>query len=225
MARDFRHKHPQPAQNSFKRKSQVATKKSYSGKPVLPMMWAGGFLVSTVLLIGFFVNQQLSIEESSLADGIVSKELNQSKPSQVSSELPVSKELESKEAKPAPVVVAALEVKPEKVTIEPDKTVYSFYEGLSKMEVVIDAEPLSVELKQPLYIQAGTFGSRKVAESELRRLAKLGQNLELSVLTTKVRTYYRLRVGPFTDRLVMNKRRNELRRLGVDTLLVKMSKS
>jgi hypothetical protein len=30
-------------------------------------------------------------------------------------------------------------------------------------------------------------------------------------------------MGPFKDRLIMNKTRNELRKLGVDTLLIKAS--
>lgn len=132
----------------------------------------------------------------------------------------VSKKLQIK-----PVVVEAVDVKSNQTQSEADeKPSFSFYEGLGKMEVVVDAVPISVELKQPYYIQAGTFGSERVAKQEQKRLERLGQKLQLSVLTTKKRVYYRLRVGPFNDRLVLNKKRNELRRLGLGTLLVKAPK-
>jgi Cell division protein len=90
---------------------------------------------------------------------------------------------------------------------------------------VVDAVPLSVALEDAYYIHAGTFGSEAVARKEQQRLANLGEAVELSVLQSGERTYYRLRVGPFHDRLAMNKRRNALRRLGVDTLLVKAPKN
>ncbi|MDR9498373.1 MAG: SPOR domain-containing protein [Hydrogenovibrio sp.] len=104
---------------------------------------------------------------------------------------------------------------------KPEEVHYTFYRGLAEAEVVVEAMPLSVELAVPHYIQAGSFGAKRYAMAEQKRLQRHGQALTVSELTTDQGTYYRLRMGPFTDRLALNKQRNELRRLGVDTLVIK----
>lgn len=222
MARDYRHGHVSHKQ-TFQRKSQAATKSTSSGRSSVPMIWAGGFLVSAVLLVGFFVTEHFvsqGVQSEKPDEPSIFKAAKDLKAQTVESVQEVSEKLQ-----PKPVVVEAVDINTAqaKTDVE-EKPLFSFYEGLGKMEVIVDAVPISVELKQPYYIQAGTFGSEKVANQEQRRLDRLGQKLQLSVLTTKKRVYYRLRVGPFNDRLVLNKKRNELRRLGVDTLLVKAPK-
>lgn len=102
-----------------------------------------------------------------------------------------------------------------------NKVNYSFYEGLAASEVVVDVEPISIKLKSPYFIQAGTFRKEADAKQEQARLLRHGQHLFLFEVTSRDKKYYRLRMGPYEDRLKMNKKRNELRRLGVDTLLVK----
>jgi len=219
MARDFRHGHHHNKQQ-FQRKSQSSSQSATNGKSSVPMIWAGGFLVSAILLIGFFVTQHFvsqAEKQNQSAETSIFKVAKEIKEKTVEKVQEVSEKMQ-----PQAVVVEAVNFqKDEELAETAQKPSYSFYEGLGKMEVVVDAVPLSVALKQPYYIQAGTFGSEKVAKQEQARLARLGETLQLSVLTTKKRTYYRLRVGPFVDRLVLNKKRNELRRLGVDTLLVK----
>lgn len=223
MARDYRHGHGIHSKKQFQRKSQTTSKPGVNNRSSVPIIWAGGFLVSAVLLVGFFVTQHF-----------VSQGAKSDKPAETSI-FKAAKELKeqtedavqgvSEKLQPKPVVVEAVNIQTDENVMEiEDKPSFSFYDGLGKMEVVVDAVPLSVALEQPYYIQAGTFGSERIAIKEQQRLARLGQALQLSVLTTKTRTYYRLRVGPFSDRLVLNKRRNELRRLGVDTLLVKAPK-
>lgn len=222
MARDFRHGHHQNKQQ-FQRKSQSSSQSATNGKSSVPMIWAGGFLVSAVLLIGFFVTQHFvsqGAKSDQSAETSIFKAAKEIKEKTVEKVQAVSEKMQ-----PKPVVVEAVNLQmDEELAEEAHKPSYSFYEGLGQMEVIVDAVPLSVALKQPYYIQAGTFGSEKVAKQEQARLARLGETLQLSVLTTKKRTYYRLRVGPFVDRLVLNKKRNELRRLGVDTLLLKAPK-
>ncbi|BCN92459.1 hypothetical protein THMIRHAM_02440 [Thiomicrorhabdus immobilis] len=180
-------------------------------------------MVSAVLLVGFFVTQHF-VSQGAKADNPAETSIFKAAKDLKEQTEDAVQEV-SEKLQPKPVVVEAVNVQTdENVKEAEDKPSFSFYDGLGKMEVVVDAVPLSVALEQPYYIQAGTFGSEKIALKEQQRLAKLGQDLQLSVLTTKTRTYYRLRVGPFSDRLVLNKRRNELRRLGVDTLLVKAPK-
>ncbi|MDX1351853.1 MAG: SPOR domain-containing protein [Thiomicrorhabdus sp.] len=219
MTRDFRHGHGQYRKQTFQRKSQVASK-NVSSKSSVSKIWAGGFSVSAVLLAGFFITQHFAsqgVKSEQPAEKSIFTAAKEIKEQAVESVNEVSEKLQ-----PKPVVVEAVAVDAEPTGANtPEKTAFSFYDGLGQMEVVVDAVPISVALEQPYYIQAGTFGSEKVARSELQRLLRLGQKLEMSVLKTKTRTYYRLRVGPYSDRLALNKKRNELRQLGVDTLLLK----
>jgi cell division protein FtsN len=104
------------------------------------------------------------------------------------------------------------------------KNHFSFYQDLSQTQVVVDAVPISVKLSDPYYIQGGTFDTVEKARNEQKRLAQHGLNLVIAKFESPRGIYYRLRMGPYTDRLEMNKKRNELRRLGVDTLLIKMPK-
>lgn len=221
MARDFRHGHQ--SKQGFQRKSQSATSQKKSAKPSAPMFWAAGFLVSAILLVGFFVTQHF------VTNGAKSGETSEKSIFKVAQDLQ-EKTLKSVEAvsekiQPKPVKVEAIPIESLQTPEVSDKPEFSFYDGLGQVEVEVDAEPLSVTLKQSYYIQAGTFSSKEMALKEKDRLGKLGQDLRLSVSHTKTHTYHRLMMGPFTDRLVMNKKRNELRRLGVDTLLVKAPKS
>lgn len=104
------------------------------------------------------------------------------------------------------------------------KNHFSFYQDLSQTEVVVDAVPISVKLSDPYFIQGGTFDTVEKARNEQNRLAQHGLNLVIAKFESQKGIYYRLRMGPYRDRLEMNKKRNELRRLGVDTLLIKMPK-
>lgn len=216
MTRDYRHGAVRKKQ-TYQRKSQqqpdVAEQEfSGSGKTI----WLGVMGLSVALLVGFFVVKHFADH------GVKSSgESNPNPTEEVLVVKPESSETESSQpAKPEPMVVET--VSPE--ATQPQKIEYSFYTGLAETEVVVDVEPISIQLEVPYYILAGTFGSEKVARQEHRRLAKLGQELTFSPLTKKTRTYYRLMAGPFEDRLSLNAKRNELRALGVDTLAIKSRK-
>ncbi|MCF6299147.1 MAG: SPOR domain-containing protein [Thiomicrorhabdus sp.] len=213
MTRDYRHGHGQ--KQAFQRKSQQekSGKVSTSGFSI----WVVALVVSVILVLVFFVvNLFLSQEKETLS-------------ATEQRVLQATKEVKKTPDTSAEVIVESAPLKESEEVAFEEKEVnhsnhYSFYHGLSQTEVVVEAELISVALTQPYYIQAGSFGSEKIAKQEQRRLAKHGQILTVSGLTKGKRTYYRLRVGPFKDRLVMNKQRNELRRLGVDTLLIKAAK-
>lgn len=223
MAQDFRHGHGRHRQTQFKRKSQQTNSKATKQISV-SMIWIAGFAVSAIILVGFFVTQhfvnQTQQEQAKPVEKsiyLAAKELQEKASESVEQ---VSEKLE-----PKAVVVEAVKLPEEELLLSQNSAPkYSFYEGLAKSEVVVDAVPISVQLEQPYYIQAGTFGSERVALKEKSRLAKMGQTLDLSTYQGSKKLYYRLRVGPFTDRLTLNKKRNELRKLGVDTLLVKAPK-
>jgi len=234
VARDYRHGHGH--KKSFQRQSQSANRKGRaqaSGRTVA-LVWAAGFFISGVFLVGFFVTQHF------VSKGVKSEEVSEQSIFKTTAALKdevaetieaVSVKLQPEVPKPPVVEPASSVMLTPEVPIEISKGTeasvkqnYSFYEGLGQTEVVVDVEPISVQLKHPYYVQAGTFGSERVALQEQRRLARLGQTLEVSALHKKTRVYYRLRIGPFQDRLILNKRRNELRRLGLDTILIKAPK-
>lgn len=205
MARDY--KHGVGHKETFKRKSQVSpqavVKTDVGGGKLLPI--ALGLSISFV--VGFWVVEHFAEQG-----------VKGSKQVEVASE-----SLET----PSLVEEVATHAAAEKITVqaEPIKQEkgihYTFYNGLAATEVLVDAEPISVKLDYYYYIQAGSFGAKEVALKEQARLLAKGISLDLSELTTHTRTYYRLRMGPFDDRLLMNQQRNILREYGVDTLLVR----
>ncbi|WP_228766938.1 MULTISPECIES: SPOR domain-containing protein [Thiomicrorhabdus] len=215
MARDYRHRHAAPRQAYQRRSQQKAVQTQSSSSK---WIWFGGFMVSFGLLSGYFI-----------ADHFVTLGLKSGNDSQKVSIFDQSTNEKSASllnpgTQSQPLEVEALKVPSMEEKLPPQeelKSPYRFYDDLVEQKMHVDAEPLSVQLDAPYYVIAGTFGSMEVARKEQARLAKYGQIVDLTEYKTATRTYYRLRIGPFTDRLILNKRRNELRRLGVDTLKVK----
>ncbi|MBN2865959.1 MAG: SPOR domain-containing protein [Thiotrichales bacterium] len=214
MSRDYRHGH-NTNNKGFQRRSQQQPKQD-SGRG-MGKVWLIGALVSVNFLGGFLVAKHF-MGSSDSKEAVA--------PSEIYAE--VTQPLEKPETKSNVITVEALPVESNLINDDTaddsslsNATKYSFYQGLKATEVVVDAVPISVALDSAYYILAGTFGSEKVAMREQARLAGLGQVVKVSPIAHKNRTLYRLSVGPFNDRLVMNAKRNELRRLGVDTLLVK----
>lgn len=223
MAKDFRHGvHSNKSQ--FQRRSQQKTDTVDQGGSSSAKIWALVFGFTTVLLVGYILFEHFVLKAKDAEQAteksilIAAQELTEKAQDSVTN---LTERLE-----PEPVVVEEVEVKQDELLVDTqERTRFSFYEGLAKTEVVVDAIPIPIQLEQPYYIQAGTFSSEAVAQKEQARLKKLGQDLDLSIYYGTKRIYFRLRVGPFSDRLKLNKKRNELRRLGLDTLLIKAPKS
>lgn len=224
MARDYRHGHGH--RRSFQRKSQQEERVIESRSPLL--VWGGALLISVIFIAVFFVVKHFVFQEKKPSESVenVADQLTGNiektpiSEAKMASVIPAENSSEAlSDQRSEPVPSNEKEVREKEIGID-----YSFYQGLSQTEVIVEAELISVALEQPYYIQAGSFGSKSVAMQEVNRLKKHGQQLEISALKKGDRTYYRLRVGPFSDRLLMNKKRNELRKLGVDTLLIKVSK-
>lgn len=220
--RDYRHGHTQKRQ-PFQRKSQLSKQETVASTPSAPKwIWLVALGLSIALILGFiavqhFAQNGVKSSEKVIQSSVTTVQTPNFKPQ--TSTAKVAQDEVSQTSK-EPLVVESLSSSSEKVS-EPKPIHYTFYHGLAKTEVVVDAVPLSVTLSSPYYIQAGTFGSKEVALREKSRLKSHGQELTVSELKLEDRVYYRLRVGPFKDRLAMNKKRNELRALGVDTLLIK----
>ncbi len=220
--RDYRHGHSQTRQ-PYQRKSQMAEPETEAPQTSSKWVWGLALLLSVALFGGFFVVQHFAhhgVKSESPVTEVVETVTESVSPEPPAEESGALTEKVADESTEVPLVVESLPMAKAQAEAETPLQ-YTFYDGLAKTEVVVDVEPISVKLNAPYYIQAGTFGSRDMAQKEQARLKTHGQDLTISTVTWKGRVYYRLRVGPYDDRLEMNKKRNELRSLGVDTLLIK----
>lgn len=214
MSRDYRYGHR--PKSGFQRKSQQpAVPEPRAGLGLKVWLLSGG--VFAAMLGGFLVVQHFMVNDTYANQTAKTEIYVETTPLQA----PEEGAALQVEALPTPAQSQASGAQTDATA----SARYSFYQGLKETEVVVDAVPLSVAMEEAYYIHAGSFGSESVALQEQRRLAALGEKVELSPLHSNGRTYYRLRVGPFHDRLEMNRRKNALHRLGVDTLLVKAPKN
>mgnify|MGYP001027973204 CR=1 FL=1 len=227
MSRDYRHGHKSKHKN-FQRRSQTADRQALKSQAV-SKIWFVGVLVSVTFLAGFWVVKHF-MNTSQSKDAVA--------PSKIYAEATQAKGTDMTQPKTQPVIkvealaldeqnaqAPSLQVPALKATApnnsNNNQPQYSFYQGLKDTEVVVHAVPISIELDATYYILAGTFGSENGALKEQKRLADLGQVVEVTQFTDHRRTHHRLMVGPFNDRLLMNAKRNELRRLGIKTALIK----
>jgi cell division protein FtsN len=77
------------------------------------------------------------------------------------------------------------------------------------------------ESKVPLFLQAGSFSTPQDADNQKAKLAFMGVEANIQQVMIQDKTYYRVRVGPYTRIDDLNKARAELARNGIDAQLAK----
>ena len=77
------------------------------------------------------------------------------------------------------------------------------------------------ESKTPLFLQAGSFSTPQDADNQKAKLAFMGVEAVVQQVMVQDKTYYRVRVGPYTKIDELNKIRAELARNGVEAQLVR----
>jgi len=77
------------------------------------------------------------------------------------------------------------------------------------------------ESKQPLFLQAGAFSTAQDADNQKAKLAFMGVEAVVQQVMVQDKTYYRVRVGPYTRIDELNKVRAELAKSGVEAQLAK----
>jgi cell division protein FtsN len=77
------------------------------------------------------------------------------------------------------------------------------------------------ESKVPLFLQAGSFSTPQDADNQKAKLAFMGIEANIQQVMVQEKTYYRVRVGPYTRIDDLNKARAELARNGIDAQLAK----
>lgn len=85
-------------------------------------------------------------------------------------------------------------------------------------------EPKKEEVKEsktPLFLQAGSFSTAQDADNQKAKLAFMGVEAVIQQVMIQDKTFYRVRVGPFTRIDELNKTRAELAKNGIDAQLAK----
>ena len=72
------------------------------------------------------------------------------------------------------------------------------------------------ESKQPLFLQAGSFSTAQDADNQKAKLAFMGIEAVVQQVMVQDKTYYRVRVGPYTKIDELNKTRTELAKSGIE---------
>lgn len=77
------------------------------------------------------------------------------------------------------------------------------------------------ESKTPLFLQAGSFSTAQDADNQKAKLAFMGVEAVIQQVMIQDKTFYRVRVGPYTKLDELNKIRAELAKAGIDAQLAK----
>jgi len=77
------------------------------------------------------------------------------------------------------------------------------------------------ESKTPLFLQAGSFSTAQDADNQKAKLAFMGIEAVIQQVMIQDKTFYRVRVGPYTKLDELNKTRAELAKAGIDAQLAK----
>lgn len=77
------------------------------------------------------------------------------------------------------------------------------------------------ESKTPLFLQAGSFSTAQDADNQKAKLAFMGIEAVIQQVMIQDKTFYRVRVGPYTRIDELNKTRAELAKNGIDAHLAK----
>jgi cell division protein FtsN len=79
----------------------------------------------------------------------------------------------------------------------------------------------SKESKTPLFLQAGSFSTAQDADNQKAKLAFMGFEAVVQQVMIEDKTFYRVRVGPYTRIDELNKVRAELAKSGIEAQLAK----
>jgi cell division protein FtsN len=77
------------------------------------------------------------------------------------------------------------------------------------------------ESKTPLFLQVGSFSTAQDADNQKAKLAFMGVEAVVQQVMVQDKTYFRVRVGPYTKIDELNKVRAELAKNGVEAQLAK----
>lgn len=96
-----------------------------------------------------------------------------------------------------------------------DEEFYAFYDLLPKMEIEVDAKPISSRMKHPKVLVVGNYRSRRAALNARYKWSKRsGVPLRVVPVRQKKHTVYQVQTRVITDKLVYMRYRELLRKVG-----------
>lgn len=107
---------------------------------------------------------------------------------------------------------------------------FQFYDILpGKADAIPDPKPTTAqqsetkpeELKNPIFLQAGSFSTAQDADNQKARLALIGVEAGVQQVMVQDKTYFRVRLGPYSKMDDATKVRSELAKAGIEATLVK----
>lgn len=116
--------------------------------------------------------------------------------------------------------------------VEPAKDRYDFYDVLPNFEVIVPEAAERVEQTSPLaevkkpgayVLQVGSFRRFTDADGVKARLALQGIESNIQRVTIDDKTYHRVRIGPETQLIKVNRLRTRLREQNMDALLIRVA--
>ncbi|WP_051221362.1 SPOR domain-containing protein [Neptunomonas japonica] len=191
-------------------------------------------LFSLVALAGlvFLLNQLLNVDSIQTPQTTTVKKQTSTP---VKKPVPVVKRTEKKVVATKPTVIKkpasgpkVVEKSVEAKTV-PKQNKYEFYELLPKDEITPAAvkeyksTPRSAKLDKTYVLQAGSFRNAADAEKMRAQLLLSGlKNVHTNPSNGANGLWYRVRIGPFDNRSVMNKAHDKLARLNINALTIRV---
>jgi cell division protein FtsN len=148
-------------------------------------------------------------------------------------QLPAAPPVGAKPGAPATVAVvpAPLPGKPgDPIPQNGDKPRFDFYKILpGNAEAIPDPKPADEprkgdkenSLKEPLFLQAGSFSSASDADNQKAKLALVGAEASVQQVMLQDKVWFRVRLGPYTKMDEVNRMRAELAKQGIEANVVK----
>jgi len=84
-----------------------------------------------------------------------------------------------------------------------------------------DKEGKDSALKEPVFLQTGSFQNASDADNQKAKLAMMGMEASVQQVMLQEKVWYRVRLGPFRKIEQVNAMRSELARQGIEAALVK----
>lgn len=137
---------------------------------------------------------------------------------------PVSKPVETRHDETKPAEAKPTETRPVETRTAASKPAEGKpVEGKSADSKSAESAKSSKEatLKDPIYLQAGSFQSASEADNQKARLALLGAEARIQQVMLQDKVWYRVRIGPYQKIDDVNHLRADLARQGIDANVVR----
>ena len=118
--------------------------------------------------------------------------------------------------------------KPDTTLEQSTKRTFDFYTLLPELEVIVDGQntgkvDANYQNDSGIYVlQVGSFKSEKEADTLKARLALMGVETNIEVVTVNSATWHRVRVGPSKDKNRLLSTQSRLRNDKMDSVLLKV---